>query len=332
MDAASAAPPLKPLVEPLPEGLIFNLLRTCIHTARVLGYVPMVALSLVRSPLMTTAGIAGYYTMRFTSSTWRELVRRLVALGSSTRPRLIRAQTKPYDCKKQYLLAAHPHGLLNFGWWNLIARYGLSLVDGLQLVMCMAPAVQWYPLYGEIFGDRASDPSAATIRRILRKSTMTPAIIPGGFSEAVYTNADANVEYNYIADRVGFIRLAIEHGVDIIPSYSYGLNDMYATLGWRRQWRAQQSQATGIPMVLWTGPLGAWLSNNPYTEDVTVVTFDPFPASSYTLEQVGQAHKDYLVYLEQCFESRKVEAGFPHKRIEFIGRSKNPEATPRARL
>ena len=28
-------------------------------------------------------------------------------------------------------------------------------------------------------------------------------------------NADPNIEYNYIGDRLGFMRLAIEHGVDI---------------------------------------------------------------------------------------------------------------------
>ena len=57
----------------------------------------------------------------------------------------------------------------------------------------MAPAVQWYPLYGEIFGNRAKDPSAATIRRVLRETRHTVAIIPGGFSEAVYTNAHPEV-------------------------------------------------------------------------------------------------------------------------------------------
>jgi hypothetical protein len=127
---------------------------------------------------------------------------------------------------------------------------------------------------------------------------------------------------------VGFVRLAVEHGIDIIPSYSYGLNDMYSTWGWARQWRAVRAQASGIPMVLWRGPWGAWVSNIPWTERVTVVTFDPFPASKYTLDQVEQAHADYLTYLRQCFESRKVEAGAASKRIEFIGSRTPPEAVP----
>ena len=100
---------------------------------------------------------------------------------------------------------------------------------------------------------------------------------------------------------------------------------MYRTLEWGRHWRAKTAQATGVPLVWWWGP---WLVNNvPYTEDVTVVTFDPFPASKYGIHQVAQAHADYCKYLHECFESRKVDAGYPHKRLEIIGRHTPP--TPR---
>jgi len=50
---------------------------------------------------------------------------RALAAAASRRPRLVRAQRTAYDPKRQYLLAAHPHGILNYGWWNLISRYGL---------------------------------------------------------------------------------------------------------------------------------------------------------------------------------------------------------------
>ena len=46
--------------------------------------------------------------------------------------------------------------------------------------------------------------------------------------------------------------------------------------------------------------------------------------SQYTVEQTAQAHADYLVYLEKCFESKKAECGAAHKKIEFIGKSVPP--------
>ena len=54
-------------------------------------------------------------------------------LGSSRRPRLLRCQTRPY-ANAQYLVAAHPHGILNYGWWDRIARTrSLSLSLSLSL-------------------------------------------------------------------------------------------------------------------------------------------------------------------------------------------------------
>ena len=196
------------------QRIAFRLLYPLLHTARVMGYAPLLLGSLARWPRRTLSAVACYYTLRFRSATWRQAVvgmarltssplagthagtgsithgcrlhhiRLQARLGSSRRPRLLRCQSRPY-ANAQYLVAAHPHGILNYGWFNLIARYGqLALVDGLRLVMCMAPAVQWYPVYGEIFEERATDASAASVRRVLRAG-LSPAIIPGGFSEAV---------------------------------------------------------------------------------------------------------------------------------------------------
>ena len=310
------------LVDDRPDPLIFSPLRMAVHHGRVLGYIPLLFWLLAHHTQRTLVGIAAYYLLRFRSPQWRQLVRHFLVCGSSRRPRLIRAQSKPYDNTKQYLLCAHPHGILNGSWWNLISRFGLQLVDGLQLIMCVAPAVQWYPLYGELFEDRITDASKRTIQRILKDTNLTPCLIPGGFSEATYTGAQPDVEYSYIADRLGFIRMAIEAGVDIIPSYSYGLNDMYVTLEWQRHWRAIKAQALGLPTVLWTGPF--LLGNVPFTENITVVTFDPFPTSQYTVDQTAKAHADYMDYLKRCFDSRKAECGAGHKRLEFIGKNQRP--------
>ena len=324
-DDEAARPPHRPPLLLLP-------LYSALHSARVLGYAPLALLALARWPAQVATYATVYYTLRFNSAMWREGVRRFISMGSSRRPRLVRAQTRPYDKNAQYLIASHPHGILNYGWWNIFARAreGISsCFDGLELMMCMAPAVQWYPLYGELLEDRGTDAAAGTVRKILRESNLSPAIIPGGFSEACYTNASPDVEYSYIADRTGFIRLAIEAKVDIIVCYTYGLNQMYRTVEWQRHARAVKAQAWGIPLVYWWGPLGYFFGNVPYSEDVNVVTFDPFPASQYTIEQLPQAHADYMDYLRKCFDSRKAEHGCGHKELVFVGRN---GPAPRSRL
>ena len=118
--------------------------------------------------------------------------------------------------------------------------------------------------------------------------------------------------------------------MDIIVAYTFGLNDMYRTLEWKRHWRGVKAQALGLPLVLWWGPY--LLGNVPYTEAVTVATFDPFPASAYSPEQAEAAHADYMAYLRKCFDSRKAECGCGHKELAFIGsRTPPPEARCRGR-
>ena len=57
--------------------------------------------------------------------------------------------------------------------------------------------------------------------------------------------------------------------------------------------RAVLAQRLGVPLVAWWGP---WLlSNVPHTEDVTVVTFDPFPASKYSMGELDQARSPLAV-------------------------------------
>ena len=64
----------------------------------------------------------------------------------------------------------------------------------------------------------------------------------------------------------------------------------------------------------------------PLRSDVTVVTFDPFPTSAYSLSEAAKAHADYCAYLIQCFDAYKAECGAGHKTLEVIGKLKPPRA------
>ena len=75
-------------------GLLLLPLYCLMHSARVLGYAPAALMALTQWPVQTLSSATVYYTLRFKSSAWRAGVRRLIALGSSKRPRLVRAQKR----------------------------------------------------------------------------------------------------------------------------------------------------------------------------------------------------------------------------------------------
>jgi hypothetical protein len=96
---------------------------------------------------------------------------------------------------------------------------------------------------------------------------------------------------------------------------------MYHTLSPGRHWRAKIAQKTGLPLVVWWGKYG---TSMPLHENHVTATFDPFPSSQYTIDQLDQCHSDYLKYLKQCFDEHKAKFGYGHKTLVFIGKNKPP--------
>jgi hypothetical protein len=71
-----------------------------------------------------------------------------------------------------------------------------------------------------MFRTKVTDVDGKTLRHLIRNTDICPALLPGGFSEAVYVGADPVLEHCFIEGRKGMFRIAIEEGVDIIPQVS----------------------------------------------------------------------------------------------------------------
>mmetsp|Transcript_49823 Transcript_49823/g.131412 ORF Transcript_49823/g.131412 Transcript_49823/m.131412 type:complete len:359 (-) Transcript_49823:454-1530(-) len=330
--APSALPVPRPLAEvvevPLPKrsGALRPLAHFLVHHARVLGYLPLLVYMLARRTRGTAAGLAVYLGVLRRMKVWNHTVHRAIAYGSSNKPRWFHAFRKPYDPSKTYLMTTHPHGILCCGVFNACARAepefkntGVcqSILPGLRFTLCFAPAVQWYPLHGEMYGKYCTDASAATVKKVL-DSGMSAAICPGGFSEAVYTGASRDYDHAYLDGRMGFIKVAIEKGVDIAPMYTFGMYDMYETVDGHRHKRSVMAQNSGLPMVVWAGKM---LSSVPNSEEIATVVFDAFPASQYDLSELEQASRDYIAYIKSCFDEYKhILPSQSHRRLLIIGK------------
>eukprot|EP00397_Hematodinium_sp_SG-2012_P036739 GEMP01039699.1.p1 GENE.GEMP01039699.1~~GEMP01039699.1.p1 ORF type:complete len:303 (+),score=26.80 GEMP01039699.1:136-1044(+) len=209
-----------------------------VHSWRTLGYIPWLALALKKYPRPLILALLSYYSLRFMAKWWNDEVHRFLRYASSPLPRLIRANSKPYDKNKQYIFSSHPHGILACSWFNLMSRYlydekkgshfpqGCTLLDDVQTYLCFAPVVQFLPLHGEIYQEMGTGVTSDRVRHILSKTKASVALIPGGFSELVYTNYRKDQEVAFLLGRYGFIKLAIEQGVDIIPIYTFGVNQV----------------------------------------------------------------------------------------------------------
>merc|ERR1719291_1109403 len=81
------------------------------------------------------------------------------------------------------------------------------------------------PMLGEIFSMTNARPvDRKTIEHLLR-SGASVAIQPGGVKEQAQTRHDQ--EQAFFPAKLGFIRLAIQHGTPLLPLYLFGENQLY---------------------------------------------------------------------------------------------------------
>jgi len=315
-------------------SIVQSLSYALVHSMRLYGWLPWLLLALAKYPLESIAGILALYALRVKTSWWNDMVLRFLRYAASPKPRLVRANSVPYDPTKQYMLTLHPHNIMLDGVWNVMSRFAftdekggqfhknLDAFDGIEVSLCAAPALQFIPLYGEMYRDQAFPANKKNVDHVIKKLKRCPVLVPGGFSEAVYSNYRPNQEVAYLLGRYGFIKIAIENGIDIIPFYTFGAQQMYNTIdAWRHE-RAVWAQKTGIPMTpFW----GQWGTSVPLNDESVTVTFDPFPTSKYTLEEVEKAHADFCVYLKKCFDEHKhVSKYTKDSELLFAGKNQKP--------
>ena len=60
-----------------------------------------------------------------------------------------------------------------------------------------------------------------------RKKATASVLVPGGALEALNLNTDETQIRLILNRRKGFIKLALKHGVDLVPTFSFGENFIY---------------------------------------------------------------------------------------------------------
>lgn len=313
------------------DGALVKMLRAPVyamfHSWRLFGYFYLIPPMFYYSPVKSAIGVAAYAAVH-RRQWWQRMVHAFFGFGASRRHKIKNPYREFIKDDQRYLFTIHPHSVLADGWHSIIARNVDSFDShaatpgppkvGRRISLCFAPIIQHVPVHQEMYRDKCGAADKKAITKWWNSDEKTdPALIPGGFAESVF--ADANhegIEYSYLKDRKGFIRICIEEGKDIVPMYTYGSTRMYNNTKILRGVRARFSQAYFLPVVL---PIGWMGTSMPLTDNTTTVVFKPFPCSKYTLDQLDQCHQDYLAHLKFYFDKHKAECGYPDDELKFIG-------------
>lgn len=134
------------------------------------------------------------------------------------------------DADGQYLFACHPHGILPLGCISALATNSVARPLKVQapgidkrLFICAASFCFYVPFVRDFFmWLGVCDVSWPHVDRHLERGHHV-ALFPGGGFESIYASADRR-QYPTLRlkSRKGFVRLAMKHGVDLVPVYTFG--------------------------------------------------------------------------------------------------------------
>lgn len=137
---------------------------------------------------------------------------------------------EPLDKGIRYMICCFPHGAYAFSgaafigpqmrlklhteYTNFAAFYGVASV------------LFYIPIIREILlliGAR--EITGAAVKKLLTGTSYSIAMIPGGIHEQICTRHYA--DRHYVQKKLGFIRVALQHGLHIVPMYGFGENQLF---------------------------------------------------------------------------------------------------------
>jgi len=295
------------------------------HSWRLFGYGYFLPALFLWRPRKTVLGLLAYGVVH-RQLWWQLACHKLLGYGASRRHRIVNPVKDQIREDKRYLWCLHPHSILADGWHSIIARNSDSFDSagngppevGRKIALCFAPVIQHVPVHQEMYREQCSGADRASITKWWKTPDTDPALIPGGFSEAVFSNAaEKRYEYSYIKDRKGFMKICLDAGKDIVPVYTFKSSWMYYNPGVLKGLRARISQNISVGLIALCGRFG---TSMPLRDDTVTVVFPPFAASKYKASEVDEAHRAYMVHLKTHFDANKAEYGMPDTELVFVGR------------
>jgi len=213
---------------------------------------------------------------------------------------------KPLDASRQTAVVWHPHGAYTTMCFMHCAQFTVA-AQPLQWYPGVAPVLFKLPFFREML-------LLLNARSVDRRSLEAVAraghnigIQPGGIPEQLLSNHRREIAL--FPRHLGFVRLAVRHGIDLLPVYIFGENQAYHTFGHAGQaFSAFTFKWLGVPLVPVTGRFGLpWLVPLPTRVHVrwgNAVPVGP-PTPDPTDDQVQAVFDRYLAELRRVFDAHK---------------------------
>ncbi|EJD07520.1 diacylglycerol-acyltransferase [Fomitiporia mediterranea MF3/22] len=230
---------------------------------------------------------------------------------------------------RPYVFGYHPHGIIGMGALATFATESTGFskaFPGIRPHLLTLASNFHMPLYRDILlALGVCSVSRASCENILRKGNGSAiCIVVGGAAESL--NAHPGTADLTLRRRLGFIKLAIKYGADLVPVFSFGENDIFeqmpnerGTLLYTLQKRFQAMFGFTLPLFHGRGMLNYNLGLMPYRRRIVSVIGRPINVEKTekpTLEQIHAVQKLYIEELYRIWDAYK-DAFAAHRKREL---------------
>lgn len=221
---------------------------------------------------------------------------------------------------RPYLFGYHPHGIIGMG---AIATFGTDGTRFSQHFPGITPYLMTLttnfkmPLYRDLLMALGiCSVSKKSCNYILEKGSGNAiCIVIGGAAESL--SAHPGTADLTLQNRVGFIKVAMQHGADLVPVFSFGENDIYeqmpnakGTTLYTLQKHFQAIFGFTLPLFHGRGILNYNFGLMPYRRTIVSVFGRPIPTQKVekpSMEMVLEVHAQYIAELKRIWEKYKDE-------------------------
>jgi len=305
-------------------------METCVKGVilLVLSYVALSYTSLTVFWRVTLAIVIGYAPSYFSgaeydgSAYWDWFARLKVwnSILQSFPARLEFEDKQAIDKQTQYLFCSHPHGPISFHH-SMYLTNGVGfheISSGLKRRDLGADVIFRIPIYREwALWVGLVHSGATTVRRMLSQGKSLGILVGGMDEQLIGTYGEHHV---FIKERKGFVKIAMEYGVPLVPIYCFGETELYSTSGFALGLRKFLLKRFRMPIPLSWGSKW-WCPLVPHKVPLVCCVGRPIPVSRMiepTLEQLNAKHQEYMDSLISIFERNKERLGYGSKQLHVV--------------
>ncbi|KAG7484491.1 hypothetical protein MATL_G00049750 [Megalops atlanticus] len=242
-------------------------------------------------------------------------------------------KTADLDPRYNYVFGFHPHGILVAGafcnFCTLVTGF-CRMYPGLTPYLLMLPLWFRAPFFRDYImfaGLVPSDKDSASYLLQRRGGGNVVVIAVGGAPEAL--DARPGAYTLLLANKKGFVKLAMEHGAALVPVFSFGENEVFDQVDnprgtWLRwiQERLQRAMGVSLPLFHARGVFQYSFGLMPYRKPIHTVVGKPIMVEKNerpTEEELNALHERYMDELCKLFEEHKSKYGVPEdKHLSFV--------------